>query len=365
MTYKIRLIDKDNEIDAFRELFKSVFNKKMTTELWKWKYFENPMVSNQPLIYITEYEGKIVGARPILPNRMKFGVKILKVAQPCDTMVHPEHRRKGIFTKMTNFAIRDIQKRGFSLFYSFPNPLVGRIYENVRSLGWQNISKTNPSYKIFSPEKVVSSKISRKILRNIAQTVLRFLSSRKSKLPTIIPAKSYDINEERMIIEEIEELWKRFSENFKISTVRNKEYLEWRFLKHSENDYRFFTARKNKGLLGYFVTNIVKNLNLIEGRIIDYVIKDNGKEVFLSLLLEALEKFKKEGCDVVSTWAFTQPEFQPILDRCGFIKRSSFPYNIFTNECFFAVRKIVSDCLPIDPFEKKNWYITQADMDTF
>lgn len=364
-TYKIRLIDKDKEIDAFRELFESVFNEKMTTKLWKWKYLENPMTSNQPLIYITEHERKMVGARPLLPTRMKFGNKVLKAAQPCDTMVHPEHRRKGLFTKMANFAIKDAKKRGCVLFYGFPNQLVGKIYKKSKLPGWKIISKKDFSYKISSAEKVVASQISDKFLRNIAGMVLRFLSSRKSKLPSITPAKSYDINEEKMIAEEFYELWKRFSGNLKISTVRNKEYLDWRFLKHPENDYRFFTARKNKELLGYFVTNTAKNRNLVEGRIVDYIIRDDGKEVFLSLLLETLEKFKKEGCDLVSTWAFTQPEFQRALDRCGFIKISTFPYNIFTSAGFFAVRKVASNRLPVNPLKKKSWYITQADTDYF
>ena len=80
---------------------------------------------------------------------MKFADKILKVAQPRDTMVHPEHRRKDIFAKMTNFAIRDAQKRGFSLFYGFPNPLLGKIYKNVKSLGWEIISKKVPLIRYF------------------------------------------------------------------------------------------------------------------------------------------------------------------------------------------------------------------------
>ena len=365
MAYKIRLIDKDNEIDAFIELFEIVFDKKMTTKLWEWKYLENPMIIDQPLIYIAEHGGKMVGARPLLPNRMKFGDKILKVAQPCDTMVHPEHRRKGLFTKMTKFAIKDAKKRGYTLFYSFPNSLVGKIYKNIKSLDWEILSKIDASYKIFSPEKTVSSKMTGKISTNIAKIVLKLLLSRKSKPPTLKTTKSYDVNGESTITDEFIELWEKLPDDLKISSVRNREYLEWRFVEHPENDYGLFTARKNKELLGYFVTNIVKNRNLVEGRIVDYIIKDYSKEVFLSLLLEALEKFKRERCDLVSTWAYIQPDFQEVLHGYGFIKISSFPYNIFKDTSFFVVRKIVSNYLPVNPLKKENWYITQSDADTY
>ena len=360
MAYKIRLIDKDKEMDAFIELFEVVFGKEMTTKLWEWKYLENPMIIDQPLIYIAEHEGKMVGARPLLPNRMRFGDKTLKVAQPCDTMVHPDHRRKGLFTKMTQFAIDDSRENGFSLFYNFPNQ---KSYPGYIKLGWKKILEREASYNVFSPKRVISLKISNLVLSSIANVAFKSFFN-KSKISSLKPESSCDINEERYVTKEFEELWRRCSDNWKIGIVRDKEYLEWRFVKHPENDYCFFTAHKNRELLGYIVTNIVKNRDLVEGRIVDYVIKDNLKEVFLSLLLEALEKFKKEGCDLVSTWAFTQPELQQVLDRCGFVKKSSFPYNIFTDTSFFVVRKIVSNCLPVNPLKKENWYITQSDQDT-
>ena len=365
MAYHIRIIDKNKERDAFRRLFQTVFHHQMTAKLWEWKYLENPMTLDQPLIYIAEHEGEIVGARPILPNRMKFGDNILKVAQPCDTMVHPEHRRKGIFAKMTNFAIIDAQKRGFSLFYGFPNLLLGKIYKNVKSLGWEVISKIDASYKIFSPSKVISTTMPENILSSIGKIFFRFLSSKKCKLPSLKPAKSYDINVESTIANEIENLWQGLSVNYKISTVRDEKYVKWRFIKHPENNYKFLSARKSKELLGYFVFNIVKNDKLIEGRIVDYGIKENSKDVFLALLLEALNNFKNDECNLVSTWAFTQPQFQQVLDRCGFIRKLSFPYKIFTETSYFVANKIVSNNLPIYPMDKKHWYITQSDTDTY
>jgi len=289
LEFKIRLINKHNEIEAFRELFERVFNTKMTRNLWEWKYLENPMMPNQPLIYIAEHEKKMVGARSLLPTRMKFENKILNAIQLCDTMVHPNYRRMGLFRKMNRCAIEDARKRGFSLFYGFPTQMLGKIYKTRKSLGWQLVSKKTPSIKIFSPKKVASSQISNKVLGKIAGMALRFLSPYKSKLPSMTPEKSYDITEEKLITEEFQKVWKNFSSNFKICTVRNKEYMEWRFVKHPENDYRFFIARKNKEPFGYFVTGIAENRNLVEGRIIDYIIKDDGgKEVFLSLLLASV-----------------------------------------------------------------------------
>ena len=228
-----------------------------------------------------------------------------------------------------------------------------------------NYIKKGASYKIFSPSKVISTTISDNISSSIGKIAFRFLSSRKSKLPSLKPTKSYDINIESTIVDEIENLWKHLPLNHKISAVRNEKYVKWRFIKHPENNYKFLSARKNKELLGYFVFNVVKNDKLIEGRIVDYGTKENNKDIFLSLLLEALNTFKKDGCDLVSTWAFAQLQFQQVLNRCGFIRKSSFPYKIFTETNYFVAKKIVSNNLPIDPIDKKNWYITQSDTDTY
>jgi len=203
------------------------------------------------------------------------------------------------------------------------------------------------------------------ILSSLGKIAFRFLSSKKCKLPSLKPTRSYDINVESTLANEVENLWNHLPLNHKISTVRDEKYIKWRFIKHPENNYKFLSARKSKELLGYFVFNIVKNDKVIEGRIVDYGIKENKKDVFLSLLLEALKSFKKEGCDLVSTWAFIQPQFQQVLDRCGFVRKSSFPYKIFTETNYFVANKIVSNNLPINPMHKKHWYITQSDQDTY
>lgn len=137
--------------------------------------------------------------------------------------------------------------------------------------------------------------------------------------------------------------------------------MRWRFMKHPENDYRFLCLRKAKELLGYFVFRTVTYGKVVEAQIVDYGAKADCVDVFLTLMSEALNIFQREGCDLVSIWAFTQPEFQRELDRYGFIRRSSLPYKPSKGDYYFSVNKALSSDLPVDPMDKEHWHITQSD----
>jgi len=333
----------------------------MTVTMWKWRYLENPASLEEPLIYVTESKGEIVGARPLIPCRIRFGDRILKAAQPCDPMVHPDHRKKGVFTRMNDFSIIDARKKGFSLFYSFPNPSVRKIYQKSKSLGWTVIAKTDPSYWIFCPKNVISTALPNGFPSSIGKIAFRLFYRKKSKLPSLITAKSYDTNVEHAMTNEIGDLSKDTHNTCKLNTMRDESYMRWRFMKHPENNYRFLCARKGKELLGYFVFRTVTYGKVVEAQIVDYAAKADCVDVYLSLMSEALNIFQREGCDLMSIWAFTQPEFQRELDRCGFIRRSSLPYKPSKGDYYFSVNKAMSTDLPVDPMDQEHWHITQSD----
>ena len=110
---KIELIRHRTRIEELLDLFQVSFGHDMSAELWNWKYFLNPLVSADPVIIVAISKGKIVGARPLLPAEIWIGDEKTKAAQPCDTMVHPEHRREGIFYQMNVWRVQSLQTTGY------------------------------------------------------------------------------------------------------------------------------------------------------------------------------------------------------------------------------------------------------------
>ena len=117
----------------------------------EWKYTKNPIISGVPTVFgaIDKNSGKLVGIRPFLACNIVRGNKIFKAAQPCDTVVHPDYRGKGIFTEMNKVAIVELKKDGYDLFFNFPNR---NSQPGNLKMGWKkHLSLMNPWLLIIFP----------------------------------------------------------------------------------------------------------------------------------------------------------------------------------------------------------------------
>ena len=59
-------------------------------------------------------------ARPLLRVNLRYGGCLVKAAVPCDTMVHPNYRRHGLFSRMNELAIETERAKGTALLFNFP-----------------------------------------------------------------------------------------------------------------------------------------------------------------------------------------------------------------------------------------------------
>ena len=87
----------------------------MTPELWTWKHTSNYITSADPEVIVAKDNNRIVGARPFLFIDMWLGNKKVIAAQHCDTMVHPEYRRHGLFNLMGQFSLRYLKENGCAI----------------------------------------------------------------------------------------------------------------------------------------------------------------------------------------------------------------------------------------------------------
>lgn len=129
------------------QLDKTVWERERSPEWVEWKYAENPYVDHTP-IFVAETDGEIVGARPLMAFRMRAGEDSYLALQPADTMVHPDHRRQGVFTRMNNRAIERYEDSEAAFFFNFPNEQARPGY---RKLGWRAVGERPTYYRVQNP----------------------------------------------------------------------------------------------------------------------------------------------------------------------------------------------------------------------
>jgi GNAT superfamily N-acetyltransferase len=137
--------------EAYLELYGTVFGASPTTEWFEWKYGDGNPYVDEPAVFVAvrgDGDGDLVGARSFFALRMAAGGQRRLALQPADAMVHPEHRRRGLFTEMTTAALDHYADGEPAFCFNFPNPksLPGNL-----ELGWEVVGEAPTHYRVQDP----------------------------------------------------------------------------------------------------------------------------------------------------------------------------------------------------------------------
>jgi len=283
--YKIEIVKHKEKKEELIRLFKISFCHSISPEFWDWKYIQNPWVSDNSEVVVTMNNGEIVGARPFLSFEMWIKDEKVKVAQPCDTMVHPKHRRKGIFSRMNQFTIEYLKKNGYAFFYNFPGSMS---LPGYLKQGWKIVSTTEFLFRVINPQKVISYKLGNKVLgEKLGLFYATLLNTKERKHPL---CNSFDVIISDQFIPELQDL-DALRDKFSINIVRSESYIKWRFDKHPEYTYKYIVAKRAKSLWGYAVVSVREQDNgLIYGMIMDYLVRNNNIDCLRVIIGKCIKK---------------------------------------------------------------------------
>lgn len=235
-SYTFRKFEAGDKPD-FLSLYRTVFGESAKIR-FDWKYGENPYV-DEPPIYIAEDEtGELIGARGHFGLPLRMGDTSGTGLVPCDTMVHPDHRREGVFTAMTKLAIQEYARSDHWCFFNFPNHLSRPADEK---LGWQPVGNVPIWVRINDATTVAESAGSETIrsFAEVADPVIRLAhsvtaeSARRFGSVTRHTEPPLDFLTALTTDEAVEQ----------IQLDRSREYFDWRFATQSGRQYSFYTTR--------------------------------------------------------------------------------------------------------------------------
>lgn len=151
--YAFRLFEPSDE-EAFVSLYDETFGGG-SEEWFEWKYTENPAAGYVPIVVAT-HDGELVGARPCVPFRMRVGDRTVEAVRFGDTMVHPDHRRRGLFTRMTRRMLE---------YYAALDPAFGFNHPNenslpgYRTMGGRVVGRFPVAYRVQNPAALAGGRL--------------------------------------------------------------------------------------------------------------------------------------------------------------------------------------------------------------
>ncbi|MHC3439801.1 GNAT family N-acetyltransferase [Natrialbaceae archaeon A-gly3] len=354
--YNIRFYRQEDR-DQYLDLHSKIFGNSNCSYGWfEWKYTKNPYFSHTPII-IAENNGEIVGARSFFGLKMYVNDESYYALQPCDTMVDPEHRRKGLFTSMTNKAIKYYSDTKVKFFFNFPNSksLPGNI-----KLGWRRIDNFPTAYRIGSLKNMVEQKSDS---RNL--TVVANITSHLLKLIYGVLDRFQDISSEAITTSSttpVSLLSDMYEENkpYGIHAIRDETFYGWRF-ENPSWDYTTYSFESD-GEQYAMIVGTGERSNTKITKIIDFLPHDwnNNGNILETILCKIIS-------DHPDTDLFSSPvKTLPVSSfyRSGFLRDDILPLSVVSNVRTPVVRSFNSYSINgIELTKLDNWSMTFAEHD--
>lgn len=358
---EIRLVKHSQEKRQLLELFRASFGYDRSAELWDWKHIQNPLATLDPEVIVAVDNGRIVGMRPFLLAELWLGNERVRAAQGSDGNVHPEHQRKGIMGRMTEFAKEYLKENGYALTYGFPG-LAG-LGSGLKH-GIKIIAQREAIFRAINSQRLISYGLGNKVLSNgLGFLYDKFLNTRPRE--ALQSSTSFQMEVFNQFNDELKEIDALRDESL-IDLVRSESYLRWRFDQRPDRDYRYIVAKKDGTLLGYAVLSAKQQRSdLIHGYIVDYLVRDRDIACFRALINKSLDELEKWGCDIALIWALGDPTFrEQLLKHLGFKSPLLFPYKRWSRKGYFEAMRINEQVASgVDIYDKNNWRVTYAYSD--
>ncbi|GAA0662671.1 GNAT family N-acetyltransferase [Natronoarchaeum mannanilyticum] len=354
-TYEIRQF-RQGDADRFATLYEAVFEATPPDEWFDWKYRDNPFVDHVPITVAVDGDGTLVGARPLLALPMAAGSRKFLALQPGDTMVHPDHRRQGLFTRMTERTIERYHDHEAALFFNFPNEKSGPGY---RKLGWRDVGEVTTYYRIQSPGAWLDA-------GSIPDAAADLIADGYNRVRDALATAPDDVAVERY--EEIpaelvaSQYRSRIPDGFHAN--RSVRYLRWRF-RNPEWTYRTYVARDAcERPIGAAVVGTQIDGGRTIAKLTDVVPPTAGRRELAALLSAALSDH--DGADTIAAPACLPRD---VLSQVGFHPDTAPTLSLASTTMNHVARPATVDADDWTLFGRSvtdadNWALTFGEQDT-
>jgi hypothetical protein len=318
---------------------------------WKWMFVDNP--ANTSIIWLAEHDGKIVGQYPAIIETLKVGDKIIKAAQLIDTMTHPRYRRQGIFSTLGKKALNEIENGETYLVYCFPTQ---QVYPLHMKFGWLDVCTFQVmikplNLKNFLQRYFVRNRLLLYIFMVVGNLIIKaFFRSKKvsdEDIPKIREISHFD--------DRINEFWNEISNDYNIIRIRDKEYLNWRYVDVPNADYTIYVAEEEDEICGYIVLGCRNDDSLTLGYIYDIIALTGREDIIQCLIAKAVEYFSAKGVDAIFCKMIADKIYRKSFLRNGFIPHFRFKGRFIT---YNASTELSEECLK----NPDNWFIQLGDL---
>jgi hypothetical protein len=348
------------DVDGILRLRRATFGEadpvRLRPEVWRWQFVDNP--AGAGWVRLADHDGAVVGQYAAIPTRFRVRAGATPAtrvfAMSCDTMTHPRYQRQGMFVTLAQDLYRDVaEAHGVTTVWGFPNDASRPGF--VGKLGWFDVHLFPTLVKPLASRHVLARWVRvpalARALGAVADAGYRLLAPRPRapRRAVIRPLAAFD--------ERFDALWQRHAGLADVVQVRDRAYLQWRYLAAPAFGYRPFEVLVGGDLVGYFVLRVLTLLDMPVAALVDlFPCPVVDADVTREILSFAQRDAAAHGAAFLT--ALLPPAHAGHLTRFGFL---AVPQRLNARRWHLGVRSAPDDTAFLR--DLRHWYVTYGDAD--
>jgi hypothetical protein len=324
-----------------------------------WLYDRNP--SGRALEFMAKSGPLVTGHIALVPLRYKTAQGTALGCITVNVITHPDYRGRGIFIILHDLGFKEAAAKNILFTLGYPNQKSEK--GSLKHLGYRELTRIPLWILPFNVPKILASQPSKRragwrLAARAAQPLSRIWRSLRR------PPRS-DSMEIEKITEfgpDADDLWVTASTIADNILIRDRAFLNWRFVQAPTRRYDLFAMRSSDRCLGYLAgrTTLVEGLRW--STIVDLLTEDTeeGRDAASSLVAAYNRHILREGADVSAALMLKHAPPALALRRNGYIVC---PPSLLPRDFPALFHWNMPGPAPPYLFDPKSWFITLADYD--
>jgi hypothetical protein len=233
-------------------------------------------------------------------------------------MTAPDFRRQGLLTRVASRAYEAWRAAGVAFVIGLPNQQWG---SRAAALGWQPLFRLQWLVRPLRPQAMLARRLKIRWLARagfIGALCNRVLNARLRRDATVQTERMQQADEA------FDQIWERCKCDWMFSTIRDRHWVDWRFLSSPSQHYELNLARRAGVAVGYSAHTLVRTQQATSAQLAELFVARADRAAHDSLLHELIEAVLAAGAESLSTLAVPGTRQYRWLRHAGFIPRHAF-----------------------------------------
>ena len=232
-------------------LFASVFGHSIDEPHWRWKL--DHATPETPNVLLAMSADRPVFQYAGIPTLFSIAGSHVDAMVSVDTMTAPDFRRRGLLTRVATDAYARWRDAGISFVLGLPNEQWG---SRASALGWLPLFKLQRLVLPLRPEAMLAHRLSLPWLRQLP-LVSTLWNGWLSRPPAA--DKEVEIRRVTTAGAEFDALWERCEPDAEFGVIRDRRWVQWRFLSCPSRRYQVRLAMRGRDPVGYVAWHLVES----------------------------------------------------------------------------------------------------------